>query len=150
MASNKEAIVVEILGGGMEDHVDVTNSKSSGKAAPNPDPDHVAVWIALNRSRVALMRYVDKTLRDAGLPPLTWYDVLWSIEKRGGVARPAEIIEDLLFEPSALSHMLKRIEARRAAADTHGGRRQARARVTHHARRQRRTHPYLANLWSCA
>ena len=111
MASSKEAIVVEILGGGMEDHVDVTNSKSSGKAAPNPDPDHVAVWIALNRSRVALMRYVDKTLRDAGLPPLTWYDVLWSIEKRGGVARPAEIIEDLLFEPSALSHMLKRIEA---------------------------------------
>ncbi|MEP5631481.1 MAG: MarR family transcriptional regulator [Tateyamaria sp.] len=95
----------------MDHHTDVTNSKSANKTAPNPDPSHVAIWIALNRARGALMRQVDKTLRDKGLPPLTWYDVLWSIEQRGGVARPAEIIEDLLFEPSALSHMLRRIEA---------------------------------------
>jgi DNA-binding MarR family transcriptional regulator len=81
------------------------------KTAPQPNPAHVSVWIALNRARVALMREVDKQLRAKGLPPLTWYDVLWSIEGRGGCARPAEIMEDLLFEPSALSHMLRRIEA---------------------------------------
>ena len=95
----------------MSNHADVTNSKSADGAGPQPDPAHVAIWIALNRSRVALMRRVDKKLREKGLPPLTWYDVLWSVEKRGGAARPSEIIEDLLFEPSALSHMVRRIEA---------------------------------------
>ena len=95
----------------MGNHADVTNSESADRAGPQPDPAHVAIWIALNRSRVALMRRVDKKLREKGLPSLTWYDVLWSVEKRGGTARPSEIIEDLLFEPSALSHMLRRIEA---------------------------------------
>ena len=95
----------------MSNHADVTNSKSADSAGPQPDPAHVAIWIALNRSRVALMRRVDKKLREKGLPPLTWYDVLWSVEKRGGAARPSEIIDDLLFEPSALSHMVRRIEA---------------------------------------
>ena len=99
------------LGQNMVEHGDVTGAKTMAQTAPNPDPSHVAIWIALNRSRVALMRRVDKKLRDAGLPPLTWYDVLWSVEKRGGTARPAEVIDDLLFEPSALSHMLRRIEA---------------------------------------
>lgn len=80
-------------------------------ADPTPDPAHVAIWIALNRSRLSLIRQVDKALRNEGLPPLTWYDVLWSVEGRGGSARPAEIVDDLLFEPSALSHMLRRIEA---------------------------------------
>ena len=95
----------------MGNHADVTNSESADSAGPQPDPEHVDIWIALNRSRVALMRRVDKKLREKGLPPLTWYDVLWSVEKRGGAARPSEIIDDLLFEPSALSHMVRRIEA---------------------------------------
>jgi len=95
----------------MEAHADVTNSECAPNAEPNPDPAHVAIWIALNRSRAAIIRNVDKVLRCQGLPPLTWYDVLWSIEQRGGAARPAEIVDDLLFEPSALSHMLRRIEA---------------------------------------
>jgi len=91
-------------------HATVTNSEAGSADAPNPDPAHVAVWIALNRARVSLMRQVDRMLRNEGLPPLTWYDVLWSIEQRGGAARPAEIVDDLLFEPSALSHMIRRIE----------------------------------------
>ena len=95
----------------MDNHADVTNSESAESAGPQPDPAHVAIWIVLNRARVVLMRQVDKTLREKGLPPLTWYDVLWSVENRGGAARPSEIIEDLLFEPSALSHMVRRIEA---------------------------------------
>ena len=44
------------------------------------------------------------------MPPLTWYDVLWTIEKLGGAARPAVIVDELLFEPSALSHMARRME----------------------------------------
>jgi DNA-binding MarR family transcriptional regulator len=111
MTSIKRAIHIGMLGKKMDDHADVTNFKSANKAGPNPDPAHVAIWVALNRSRVALARQVDRKLRDKNLPPLNWYDVLWSVERRGGAARPAEIIEDLLFEPSALSHMLRRIEA---------------------------------------
>lgn len=94
----------------MDIHATVTNPGAGGAETPNPDPAHVAVWIALNRARLSLVRQVDRALRSKGLPPLTWYDVLWSIEKRGGTARPTEIVDDLLFEPSALSHMIRRIE----------------------------------------
>lgn len=95
----------------MGSHTDVIHSSCDSKTAPTPDPAHISIWIALNRARLSVMRDVDKKLRTEGLPPLTWYDVLWAIEMRGGAARPAEIVEDLLFEPSALSHMTKRMEA---------------------------------------
>ncbi|MQY41133.1 MarR family transcriptional regulator [Epibacterium sp. SM1969] len=89
----------------MNTHTDVTAPE------PAPDRDHVAIWVALNQARLSLLRDVNKLLRDQDLPPLTWYDVLWSIEQQGGAARPAEIVKDLLFEPSALSHMAKRMAA---------------------------------------
>ena len=95
----------------MDEHAYVTEVQPTPEPSPNPDPDHVAIWIALNRSRQVLMQHVDKKLREKSLPPLTWYDVLWCVEKRGGTARPAEVIEDLIFQPSALSHMLRRIQA---------------------------------------
>ncbi len=95
----------------MDHHRDVKTEGSGEKAAPRPNPAHVNIWVALNKARLSLMRDVDKVLRQKGLPPLTWYDVLWSIEMRGGAARPTEIRGDLLFEPSALSHMTKRMEA---------------------------------------
>lgn len=93
----------------MRTHKDVTDLEET--VVPNPDPSHVAIWVALNKARLSLMRQVDKKLRDADLPPLKWYDVLWAIERRGGTARPSVVVEDLLFEPSALSHMSKRMEA---------------------------------------
>lgn len=96
----------------MSTHKDVTDAANAAMTSdPAPDPAHVAIWVALNRARLSLMRQVDKKLRDTGLPPLTWYDVLWAIERRGGAARPADVLEDLLFEPSALSHMSRRMEA---------------------------------------
>ncbi|MGC3936487.1 MarR family winged helix-turn-helix transcriptional regulator [Roseobacter sp. EG26] len=95
----------------MSDNADVKAAATEDDALPNPDPAHVAVWIALNRARLSLMRGVDRRLREEGLPPLTWYDVLWTIEKLGGAARPAAIVDELLFEPSALSHMARRMEA---------------------------------------
>lgn len=94
----------------MSDNADVKATASENDAVPNPDPAHVAVWIALNRARLSLMRQVDRKLREEDLPPLTWYDVLWTIEKLGGAARPAVIVDELLFEPSALSHMARRME----------------------------------------
>lgn len=93
----------------MAPHTDVTINEDTAKTAPSPNPDHVKIWIAMNLARLSIMRKVDKTLRTNGLPPLTWYDVLWAIERNGGEVRPQEILEGLLFEPSALSHMSKRM-----------------------------------------
>ena len=77
---------------------------------PEPDEDVQRCWMELNRIRALLVQAVDRKLRQAGLPPLTWYDILWTIEKRGGAVRPQEVRQDLIFEPSALSHMARRME----------------------------------------
>lgn len=50
---------------------------------------------------------MEAELREAGLPPLRWYDVLWGIEMAGeGGVRAFELTRNLLFEQSNLSRIL--------------------------------------------
>lgn len=114
----------------MSDNADVRPATPEDDTAPTPNPAHVAVWIGLNRARLSLMRQVDRRLREEGLPPLTWYDVLWTIEKLGGAARPAVIVDELLFEPSALSHMARRMETA-GLLETRVAKEDRRGRVLH-------------------
>ena len=53
---------------------------------------------------------MDSALKAKGLPPLRWYDVLWSLEraKDKGV-RPFELEKLLIFEQSNLSRLLRRM-----------------------------------------
>ena len=68
-----------------------------------------AFWVALNLAYRSVHRDMEKALKDAGLPPLRWYDVLWELERAERGMRPFELERGLLFEQSNLSRMLRRI-----------------------------------------
>ncbi|MGI9417881.1 MAG: MarR family winged helix-turn-helix transcriptional regulator [Geminicoccaceae bacterium] len=75
-----------------------------------PSAEETALWVALNRAQRSIYRSMDSALKANGLPPLRWYDILWSLEraKESGL-RPFELEKMLIFEQSNLSRLLRRM-----------------------------------------
>jgi len=75
-----------------------------------PTDEETALWVAINRAQQSVYRSMDSVLKTNKLPPLRWYDVLWSIERAGrsGI-RPFEMERTLIFEQSNLSRLLRRM-----------------------------------------
>lgn len=74
------------------------------------DPVFTA-WARLLRAQTHLLGAVERELKQAGLPPLVWYDVLLELS-RPGVAglRPVELEKLLLLAQYNLSRLLDRLE----------------------------------------
>lgn len=76
----------------------------------NPDPETQAAWIAIVSTSRRLLESVEAALKDAGHPPLAWYDALWEIEKAGPDGlRPFELKELLLLPQYGTSRLLDRL-----------------------------------------
>ncbi len=76
----------------------------------NPDEATVAAWIGLSRAQRVAMANVEARLKAEGLPPLSWYDALWELEKAGECGlRPFELERALLFEQYNLSRLAQRL-----------------------------------------
>lgn len=93
----------------------------------SPDEVAVSAWIALARAhRLALSR-IEARLKEADLPPLSWYDALWELEKKGEAGlRPFELEKAMLFEQYNLSRLVERLQRaglveRRACAEDRRG-----------------------------
>ncbi len=92
-----------------------------------PSDETEAAWIGLARaSRVALAG-VEARLKAKSLPPLSWYDALWELERAGEAGQRAfELERALLFEQYNLSRLADRlqkaglIERRAAPGDKRG------------------------------
>jgi DNA-binding MarR family transcriptional regulator len=76
-----------------------------------PSKQVVLAWARLIKAeRLALAR-VEAALKQAGLPPLAWYDVLIELERAGETGlRPFELERALLLAQYNLSRLLDRIE----------------------------------------
>lgn len=74
-----------------------------------PTEDETKIWVAMNRTTRFVQSEINRELKSAGLPSLTWYDVLWSIERLGGHLRPFELEDDVIFEQSNVSYLTKRL-----------------------------------------
>lgn len=74
-----------------------------------PTRRETEIWVAMNRHTRLVHARINTELKSAGLPPLKWYDVMWSIERRGGELRPSEVEAEVVFEQSSLSHLNKRL-----------------------------------------
>ena len=68
-------------------------------------------WIQLHYAHRRLLESVEKSLKDAVLPPLGWYDVLLELhwEKPAGL-RQYEIGEKILLSKHNLSRLIDRLE----------------------------------------
>lgn len=76
-----------------------------------PHKDTIHAWIQLHRAHRLLLDEVEKILKDNGLPPLDWYDVLLELhrEKDAGL-RQFEIGEKILLNKHNLSRLIDRLE----------------------------------------
>jgi DNA-binding MarR family transcriptional regulator len=76
-----------------------------------PSAAVVAAWTGLIRAQRVALQSVEQRLKQAGLPPLGWYDVLWELERAGECGlRPFALEKALLLAQPNLSRLLDRLE----------------------------------------
>ena len=70
-------------------------------------------WARLLRAQRILLERVETALKEAGLPPLSWYDVLLELSRNDHDGlRQYEIAERILLSKHNLTRLLDRLEAR--------------------------------------
>jgi DNA-binding MarR family transcriptional regulator len=74
--------------------------------------EHLAAWRALLNAHARLTDLIEESLADAGLPPLSWYDVLWALYRAPGKSlRMGQLAENVTISRSGLTRLVDRIEA---------------------------------------
>ena len=73
-------------------------------------PDELAAWQAFLRAHSAMMRRISVDLEEAGLPSLSWFDVLAALRDAEGTLRQVELAERVVLSNSGLSRLIDRIE----------------------------------------
>ena len=68
-------------------------------------------WVALGRVSQAVRCEVENEMKKAGFPELSWYTVLWELEKMGAPTRPKDLAIPLFILPYQLSRLVDRMEA---------------------------------------
>ena len=74
-----------------------------------PSDPVVRAFVRLVRAQRCVVSGIERAVKDAGFPPIEWYDVLWELE-REGPSRPRDVQGRLLFPQSNLSRLLDRME----------------------------------------
>lgn len=76
-----------------------------------PSADVTRAWINLMRAQQRVLGAIERDFKDAGMPPLGWYDVLWELARApDGRLRPFEIEERTLLAQYNLSRLIDRLE----------------------------------------
>ena len=101
----------------------------------------VDAWIALMRAQQTALLKIERAFREAELPPLAWYDLLWELDRAGAEGlRPFELEERILIAQSNISRLIDRLTERgyvaRERSDEDG--RGQRVRITATGRELRR------------
>lgn len=74
-----------------------------------PNMHTTAIWVLLNVAHKQVNQTFEIELRRSGLPPASWYDVLWSLEQQSDGLRQFELEKMSLFSQVNLSRNLKRM-----------------------------------------
>ncbi len=70
----------------------------------------LAAWARFFTAHALLVEQVETMLAEAGLPQLAWYDVLWTLEERGGRLRLSELADHVLYTRSNVTRLVDRLE----------------------------------------
>ena len=83
--------------------------RSSG---PEIGQDSLAAWRAFLTAHAVVTRRISRDLNDAGLPDLSWYDLLWALYRRPERRlRVNELAREVVLSPTATSRFIDRAEA---------------------------------------
>ena len=76
------------------------------------DDEQLAVWRAFLSAHARVTRAIGRDLAEAGLPDLSWYDLLWTLyRQRGRSLRVKELADEVVLSPTAMSRFVDRVEA---------------------------------------
>src|ERR687895_830012 len=76
---------------------------------PVMDDDALAAWRAFLNAHAQVTRRIGRDLAEAGLPDLTWYDLLWAVYRRP--LRVNELAREVVLSATAMSRFVDRVEA---------------------------------------
>jgi DNA-binding MarR family transcriptional regulator len=76
-----------------------------------PEP-YLGAWRGVLNAHASVVTRAEEALADAGLPPLSWYDVLWALRSTPGCrVRMAELAAGLTISRGGLTKLADRLEA---------------------------------------
>ena len=76
------------------------------------DDEQLEVWRGFLNAHARVTRAIGRDLADAGLPDLSWYDLLWTLYRRPGRSlRVKELADAVVLSPTAMSRFVDRVEA---------------------------------------
>ena len=79
---------------------------------PELDDEQLAVWRAFLNAHARVTRAIGRDLAEAGLPDLSWYDLLWTLYPQPGRSlRVKELADAVVLSPTAMSRFVDRVEA---------------------------------------
>jgi DNA-binding MarR family transcriptional regulator len=81
-------------------------------AGPRIEESLLASWRALLNAHARVIGRIERDLRDEGLPPLAWYDVLWALYRAPDRRlRMTELADHIVLSRTGLVRLVDRIEA---------------------------------------
>jgi DNA-binding MarR family transcriptional regulator len=70
-----------------------------------------SAWTGLVRAQQYLLNKVEEALKEQGFPPLTWYDMLWELDRApDGSLRLNEIGKRVLLDKYNVTRLMQRLE----------------------------------------
>ena len=79
---------------------------------PKLDDDALEAWRAFLTAHAHVTRAISRDLASAGLPDLSWYDLLWALYRRPERRlRVNELAREVVLSPTAMSRFVDRVEA---------------------------------------
>jgi DNA-binding MarR family transcriptional regulator len=76
------------------------------------DDEQLAVWRAFLNAHARVTRAIGHDLAEAGLPDLSWYDLLWTLYRQPGRSlRVKQLADEVVLSPTAMSRFVDRVEA---------------------------------------
>jgi DNA-binding MarR family transcriptional regulator len=78
----------------------------------NIDEDALGAWRAFLNAHAHVTRRISRDLAEAGLPDLSWYDLLWALYSHPDRRlRVNELAREVVLSPTAMSRFVDRVEA---------------------------------------
>src|SRR3954466_1630786 len=75
------------------------------------DSDARDAWRGFLNAHAQVTRRISRDLNEAGLPDLSWYDLLWALYKQPERAlRVNELAREVVLSPTAMSRFVDRVE----------------------------------------
>src|SRR5919108_5508275 len=76
------------------------------------DDDALDAWRAFLTAHAHLTRRISRDLTEAGLPDLSWYDLLWALRRQPERRlRVNELAREVVLSPTATSRFIDRVES---------------------------------------